>query len=163
MARTTKSAVKKTVRNTTSNSKARTTARVVPVTLTVGQVAESAQKVWLAGLGAVSKAQANSGKFVESLVDQADVLVAEGKKIEARVVSAATAKAREAQAAARTFAKARSAETVQTLGKLEGVFEDRVSKTLNTFGIPSSKQVRELIVRMEELQSSLNQLKRARA
>ncbi len=163
MARTTQSAVKKIVRKSTRKSNTRTTTRIAPAGLTVGQVADSAQKVWLAGLGAVSKAQANSGKFVEKLVDQADGLVAEGKKIEARVMSAATAKAKEAQAAARSFAKARSAETVQTLGKLEGVFEERVSKTLNTFGIPSSKQVRQLIVRMEELQSSLNQLKRARA
>lgn len=153
--------VKKVVRKPVAKS---TSARKVSAkNLSVGQVAESAQKVWLAGLGAVAKAQANSGKIVESLADQAGMLVAEGKKIEARVVSAATAKAKEAQAAAKSFAKAKSAETAQTLGKLEGVFEERVSKTLNTFGIPSSKQVRELIVRMEELQSSLNQLKRARA
>lgn len=149
--------VKKVVR------KPATKAKVTVKNLSVGQVTESAQKVWLAGLGAVAKAQANSGKIVETLADQAGVLVAEGKKIEARVMTAALAKAKEAQSAAKSFAKTKSAETAQTLGKLEGVFEARVSKTLNTFGIPSSKQVRDLIVRMEELQSSLNQLKRARA
>lgn len=159
MARTTKSSVKKVVRKPATKAAPKFAAK----NLSVGQVAESAQKVWLASLGAVAKAQANSGKIVESLADQAGVLVAEGKKIEARVMSAASAKAKEAQAAAKSFAKTKSAETAQTLGKLEGVFEERVSKTLNTFGIPSSKQVRELIVRMEELQSSLNQLKRARA
>lgn len=153
--------VKKVVRKPAA--KAPAARKLSAKNLSVGQVAESAQKVWLASLGAVAKAQANSGKIVETLADQAGVLVAEGKKIEARVVSAAAAKAKEAQAAAKSFAKAKSAETAQTLGKLEGVFEERVSKTLNTFGIPSSKQVRELIVRMEELQSSLNQLKRARA
>lgn len=159
MARTTKSSIKKVVRKPAAKAAPKFAAK----NLSVGQVAESAQKVWLAGLGAVAKAQANSGKIVETLADQAGVLVAEGKKIEARVVSAAAAKAKEAQAAAKSFAKTKSAETAQTLGKLEGVFEERVSKTLNTFGIPSSKQVRELIVRMEELQTSLNQLKRARA
>jgi poly(hydroxyalkanoate) granule-associated protein len=151
--------IKKVVRKPAAKAAPKTAA----LNLSVGQVAESAQKVWLAGLGAVAKAQANSGKIAETLADQAGVLVAEGKKIEARVMAAATAKAKEAQSAATQFAKTKSAETVQTLGKLEGVFEERVSKTLNTFGIPSSKQVRELIVRMEELQSSLNQLKRARA
>ncbi|MBL8517975.1 MAG: phasin family protein [Betaproteobacteria bacterium] len=151
--------VKKVVRKPASKAAPKVTVK----NLSVGQVAESAQKVWLAGLGAVAKAQANSGKIAETLADQAGALVAEGKKIEARVMAAATAKAKEAQSVATKFAKAKSAETAQTLGKLEGVFEERVSKTLNTFGIPSSKQVRELIVRMEELQSSLNQLKRARA
>lgn len=129
----------------------------------VRQMAESAQKVFLAGLGAVAKAQANSGKVIENLAQQAGVLVAEGKKIENRVVNLATAKAKEAQATAKSFAKSKSAETTQALSKLEGVFEDRVAKTLNTFGIPSSKQVRELIASMEELQVSLNQLKKARA
>jgi poly(hydroxyalkanoate) granule-associated protein len=129
----------------------------------VRQVAESAQKVFLAGLGAVAKAQANSGKVIDTLAQQAGALVAEGKKIENRVVSLASSKAKEAQATAKSFAKARSVETTQALSKLEGVFEDRVAKTLNTFGIPSSKQVRELIASMEELQVSLNQLKKARA
>jgi poly(hydroxyalkanoate) granule-associated protein len=155
MARKTTKTVKKVVRRSAAPAAVKTTP--------VAQVTESAQKVWLAGLGAVSKVQEEGGKFVEVLADQAGVLVAEGKKIEARVKAAAIVKAKEAQAAAKSFAKSKSTETAQTLTKLEGVFEDRVSRTLNTFGIPSSKQVRELIVRMEELQSSVNQLKRARA
>jgi poly(hydroxyalkanoate) granule-associated protein len=149
----------KTVKKVVRKSAAPAAVKSTPAT----QVAESAQKVWLAGLGAVSKVQEEGGKFVEVLADQAGVLVAEGKKIEARVKAAAIVKAKEAQSAAKSFAKSKSTETAQTLNKLEGVFEDRVSRTLNTFGIPSSKQVRELIVRMEELQSSVNQLKRARA
>lgn len=150
--------VKKAVRKPAVKSTAKTM-KAAPV----AQVAESAHKVWQAGLGAMSKAQTEGSKFADVLVDQAGVLVAEGKKIEARVKSVAMAKAKEAQAAAKSFAKSKTTETTQTLNRLEGVFEDRVSRTLNTFGIPSNKQVRELIVRMEELQSSLNQLKRARA
>lgn len=157
MARTVKKAVRKSAPKIVAKSNQST--QSTPI----AQVTESAQKVWLAGLGAVSKAQAESGKFVEVLADRADALVAEGKKIEARVKAVAVEKAKEAQAAAKSFAKTKTTETAQTLNKLEGVFEERVSRTLNTFGIPSSKQVRELIVRMEELQSSLNQLKRARA
>ena len=42
--------------------------------------------------------------------------------------------------------------------KLEHVFEARVAKTLNTFGIPSSQNVRELQARMAELQRALVQL-----
>ncbi len=122
-------------------------------------VADSAQKVWLAGIGAFAKAKDESGKIVEALADQAQVLVSEGRKIEARVKAAAVEKAKEAQAAA----KSRTTETLNSLSKLEGVFEKRVSRALNTFGIPSSKQVHELTVRMQELQKSLNQLKRPRA
>ena len=122
-------------------------------------VADSAQKVWHAGIGAFAKAQAESEKVVEILTEKAQTLVAEGKKIEARVKAVAAEKAQEAQA----FAKAKTNQTMNSISRLEGVFEERVGRTLNTFGIPSSKQVRTLIVRMEELQTSLNQLKRARA
>jgi hypothetical protein len=38
------------------------------------------------------------------------------------------------------------------------VFETRVARTLNTFGIPSSQNVRELQMRMADLQKALNQL-----
>lgn len=42
--------------------------------------------------------------------------------------------------------------------KLEHVFETRVAKTLNTFGVPSAQNVRELQARMADLQKALNQL-----
>ena len=120
---------------------------------------DSAQRVWLAGLGAISKARAEGGKVAEVLADQAQALVVEGRKIEARVKAAAVERAREARA----VAKARAAATLVSLGKLEGAFQAGVGKTLNTFGIPSSAQMRELTARMAELQASLSQLKRARA
>jgi poly(hydroxyalkanoate) granule-associated protein len=132
--------------------------KVARSTKPAGNVVDSAQKVWLAGIGAVAKAKDESGKIVEALADQAQVLVSEGRKIEARFKAVAVEKAKEAQAAA----KSRTTETLNSLSKLEGVFEKRVSRALNTFGIPSSKQVHELTVRMQELQKSLNQLKRPR-
>ena len=42
--------------------------------------------------------------------------------------------------------------------RLEQVFEARVAKTLNTFGVPSSQNVRQLQSRMTELQKALGQL-----
>jgi hypothetical protein len=44
--------------------------------------------------------------------------------------------------------------------RLEHVFETRVARTLNTFGVPSAKNVRELQTRMADLQKALNQLNR---
>ena len=56
-------------------------------------------------------------------------------------------------AAARTTA-------MQGVSNLEQVFETRVAKTLNTFGVPSAHDVRELQARMADLQKALNQLNR---
>ncbi len=108
-----------------------------------------------------------------SLAKKANVYVREGKKIQNETLSAAEAKARDAAKEVAAFAKkqensfkgnvertlaATMASAKDGVAQLEHVFETRVAKTLNTFGIPSSADVRELQARMADLQKALNQL-----
>jgi poly(hydroxyalkanoate) granule-associated protein len=122
-------------------------------------VAASAQRVLLAGLGVLSKAQSESGKIAELLGDQTQALIAEGRKIEARMKAGAARKVMEMQA----VTKSKTNQALNSVSRLEGIVEARVSRTLSTLGIPTGKQVRELTLRLEELQTSLSQLKPARA
>jgi len=107
------------------------------------------------------------------LAKKANAYVREGKKVQTETVSAAEAKARDAAQEVAAFAKKQEssfkANVERTLAttmasakegvvQLEHVFETRVAKTLNTFGIPSSADVRELQARMADLQKALNQL-----
>jgi poly(hydroxyalkanoate) granule-associated protein len=109
----------------------------------------------------------------EMLAKKANAYVREGKKIQNETVSAAEAKARDAAREVAAFAKKQEnsfkqnvertlastmASAKDGVAQLEHVFETRVAKTLNTFGIPSSADVRELQVRMADLQKALNQL-----
>ena len=109
----------------------------------------------------------------QALGKKANVFVKEGQKIQSNVQAAADAKAREvarevkafAVKSEKTFAKnvkgtvnSTTANAKEGITKLEHVFETRVAKTLNTFGIPSSQNVRELQARMADLQKALNQL-----
>lgn len=104
---------------------------------------------------------------------KANAYVREGKKIQNETVSAAEAKARDAAKEVAAFAKKQEnsfkqnvertlattmASAKEGVVQLEHVFETRVAKTLNTFGIPSSADVRELQARMADLQKALNQL-----
>jgi poly(hydroxyalkanoate) granule-associated protein len=104
---------------------------------------------------------------------KANAYVREGKKIQNETVSAAEAKARDAAKEVAAFAKKQEnsfkgnvertlattmASAKEGVAQLEHVFETRVAKTLNTFGIPSSTDVRELQARMADLQKALNQL-----
>jgi len=113
-----------------------------------------------------SEAAATLGK-------KANAYVREGKKIQTETVSAAEAKARDAAKEVAAFAKKQEnsfkqnvertlattmASAKDGVAQLEHVFETRVAKTLNTFGIPSSSDVRELQARMADLQKALNQL-----
>jgi poly(hydroxyalkanoate) granule-associated protein len=118
----------------------------------------SAQQVLLAGLGAMSIARSESGKIAEILADQAEGLVAEGRKIETRIRVGTARKIKQLKTAARSKTKL----ALNSISRFKRVFEARFTRTLNALGIPTGRQVRELTLHMEQLQSSLNQLKRAR-
>ncbi len=109
----------------------------------------------------------------QALSKKANVFVKEGQKIQTNVQAAAEAKAREVAKEVKAFAakseksfkknlngtvNSTTANAKEGITKLEHVFETRVAKTLNTFGIPSSQNVRELQSRMADLQKALNQL-----
>ena len=96
-------------------------------------IRESANQIWLAGLGAFSKAQQEGAKMFEALV-------AEGEKVQERIKVAAD----EGQAGLREKAAG-------TWDKLEKVFEDRVARALQTLNVPSRHDIDTLSKRIHEL------------
>ncbi len=111
------------------------------------QVMDSSHQIWLAGLGAFSRAQAEGMKVFESLVKQ-------GEEIEARTKSAATAKAEEIRARTEEI----KAKAVGNWDKLEQVFEERVARALNRLGVYTAKDVQALADRVAELSEAVNTL-----
>ena len=97
------------------------------------RVRESATQIWLAGLGAFSKAQQEGAKMFEALV-------AEGEKVQERTKTAADERIAEVRAKASG-----------TWDKLEQVFEDRVARALNSLSVPSRKDIDVLSQRVAEL------------
>ena len=97
------------------------------------RVRESANQIWLAGLGAFSKAQQEGVKMFEALV-------AEGEKVQERTKVAADERLAEVRAKASG-----------TWDKLEQVFEDRVARALNSLSVPSRKDIDVLSQRVAEL------------
>lgn len=109
-----------------------------------GKIKESARQIWLAGLGAYNKAEEDTGKIFEKLVKEGEELEhltrgVVGKKF--KVVEDTVEGARE--------------KATDTFGKLESVFDQRVSAALGRMGIPSKKRVEELESRIKELESKL--------
>ena len=97
------------------------------------QVRESANQIWLAGLGAFSKAQQEGAKMFETLV-------AEGERFQERSKTAADERIADLRARASG-----------TWDKLEQVFEDRVARALHSLSVPSRKDVDALSRRVAEL------------
>lgn len=112
-----------------------------------GAVKESAQQIWLAGLGAFSKAQEEGGKVFETLVK-------EGLSIQRKTQSAAEEKISEATSKMASMATDIQSKAGHQWDKLENIFEERVAKALNKLGVPSAKDVEALTARLDELGKS---------
>ena len=116
-----------------------------------GTVKESANQIWLAGLGAFAKAQEEGGKVFEALVK-------EGLSIQRKTQAAAEEKITEATSRMATMATDISSKASGQWDKLENIFEDRVSKALNKLGVPSAKDIDVLIARIDELNRNVAKL-----
>ena len=110
-------------------------------------VTQSAQKIWLAGLGAFARARTEGDKLF-------DVLVEQGKALRSRSQKAAD----QAMKSVRSQADATLSSAQGKWDKLEQVFEDRVSKSLNRLGVLTSKDVDELARQVSDLNDSVRAL-----
>ena len=116
-----------------------------------GAIKDSAQQIWLAGLGAFAKAQEEGGKVF-------DTLVKEGLSIQRKTQSVAEERINEATSRMSDMANGISSKAAGQWDKLENIFEERVAKALNKLGVPSAKDVDALIARIDELNSHVQQL-----
>ena len=118
-------------------------------------IRDSAQQIWLAGLGAFAKAQQEGAKAFESLVK-------EGVGMQKRTQTAAEEGLAQAQAKmsgfANQFGSIGSRATGQW-GKLEGIFEERVARALEKLGVPSATSVAALNARVEALSAEVEALR----
>jgi poly(hydroxyalkanoate) granule-associated protein len=116
-----------------------------------GTVKESAQQIWLAGLGAFAKAQEEGGKVFEGLVK-------EGMSIQRKTQAVAEEKISEATSRMASMATDISSKASGQWDKLENIFEDRVSKALKKLGVPTSKDIDVLVARIDELNRNVAKL-----
>jgi len=114
-------------------------------------VKDSAQQIWLAGLGAFSKAQEEGQKVFNALVK-------EGNSIQKRTMRVTEDKMTEVTSRVGKLAGGFQKQATGTWDKLEGVFEERVERALTRLGVPTSKEIAELTARVEQLTASVQKL-----
>ncbi|MES2958071.1 MAG: phasin family protein [Pseudomonadota bacterium] len=111
-------------------------------------VKDSAQQIWLAGMGAFAKAQEEGGKVFEALVREGTSLQKKTQGLAEERISAVTGKMT-------AMADGMSGKAGAQWDKLESIFEERVAKALNRMGVPSRKDVDALIKRIDELSAKV--------
>ena len=110
-------------------------------------VKDSAQQIWLAGLGAFSKAQAEGGKVFEALVK-------EGMTIQRKTQAAAEVKISETTERVTHMATDIGSKAQGQWDKLENIFEDRVAKAMAKLGVPSARDLAALTTRVDALEKA---------
>ena len=109
---------------------------------------DSAQKIWLAGLGAFERAKSEGPKMFEALVSQ-------GRDFRGR--------ARDAADQALKAVRAQAGEAQGKWDKLEQVFEDRVARSLGRLGVLTQAEMGDLSKQVRELNESVRTLMRGGA
>ena len=117
-------------------------------------VLNSSHQIWLAGLGAFSRAQEEGMKMFDTLVKQ-------GEGLERRTKRAAADTAAAARGAATAKAKEMQQMAGGTWDKLEQVFEDRVARALSKLGVYTQNDVQRLADRVDELSTKVDALLRS--
>jgi poly(hydroxyalkanoate) granule-associated protein len=112
-------------------------------------IRESANHIWLAGLGAYAKTQEEGEKLFESLIK-------EGEKFEKQARKTAEARIEEAKGKVIEFRN----KATQQIDRLEDLFQERVAHVLNRLGIPTQEDIQELAKRVEDLNQSIMALKK---
>ena len=114
-------------------------------------VRDSAEQIWLAGLGAFAKAQQEGTKVFEALVREGDLLQRRTRAVTEERLEEVADRFTEA-----TTQLTRQAS--QSWDRLEQVFEDRVARALSHLGVPSTRDIRELTEMLKALDQRISEL-----
>ncbi|MGD9020533.1 MAG: phasin family protein [Lysobacterales bacterium] len=121
-------------------------------------VVESAREIWLAGLGAFSVAQAESGKVIEQGNKLFKDLVAEGAKLEKKTRTAAESAVDDIKGEVESKVEAVRQQAADNWDKLENIFEERVARVLGQLGVPTAADVNELSERVAKLSRQVSEM-----
>jgi len=110
---------------------------------TARTINDSAQKIWLAGLGAFERARAEGPRMFDTLVEQ-------GKSLGGQ--------ARDAADQALRSLKEQASGAGGRFDKLEQVFEDRVSKSLKRLGVMTRSEVADLSQGVRDLSDQVREM-----
>ena len=108
----------------------------------------NAQHIWLAGLGAMAKAQEQGSKAIEALVN-------EGLSFQRKSQAEAQLRLQEATERLTHIASDLGQQASGRVDKLEHLFEDRVAKALHRLGMPSPIDMQMLNDRVAQLEERL--------
>jgi poly(hydroxyalkanoate) granule-associated protein len=116
---------------------------------------EIGHKVWLAGLGAMARAQSEGPKLFEALVEEGAIVQERARETTEQFFSKAVA---EVRGAADERMEALRGTANETWDNVEKIFQSRVQKALQQIGMPTSHEIRALTRKVDDLTRSVEGL-----
>lgn len=120
---------------------------------------DTVHQIWLAGLGAASKARQGAPQLL-------DELVSEGSRIHTQARGAAEKTLRSllegVQGSINSRVSQVQGQANDTLAGLEKMFQTRVHRALTQLGVPSAEEVESLSKRVDALNANIDRLARSR-
>lgn len=117
-------------------------------------------QIWLAGLGAFSRAEVEGGKGFENLVSAGEEIENRTRDEVRRQIGLANTKVGDVRTAAENKVEEMKSRATDTWDKVERVFDDRVSRALKRLGVPTRKDVEALQKQVAELTKKLDKLQK---
>lgn len=111
----------------------------------------SANEIWLAGLGAFSKAQTEGKKIFDKLIEQ-------GKDFEQAFKTQSQKASKDIRSSVSDTVGSAKKKASESWDKLENVFETRVEKSLHRLGVPTNDELNKLVDRIEKLTAQVSEL-----
>lgn len=111
-------------------------------------VKASAHQIWLAGLGAFSKAQGEGGKVF-------DTLIKEGINLQRKTQAVAEEKLGDVAGRMTAMAGQVGNQANAQWDKLESIFEERTARALGKLGVPNSADLATLSQRLDALEQAV--------
>lgn len=121
---------------------------------------EVGHQIWLAGLGALARAQREGPKLFESLVEEGGSVEEHQRAKAQRLVTGAWKGLRETVDTRTAEVRSKAGEAIDNL---EAIFQSRVQKALQQLGMPTSKEINALSRKVNELNQSVHALTRSRS
>lgn len=115
-----------------------------------GKIKDSARQIWLAGLGAYTKAEEDAGRFFDRLVHEGEELENKTRGVVKKQVRSVEHRVEDVRERA-----------TGTWDRLENLFDERVSGALKRLGIHRREEIEALERRIELLEAELKELKSA--
>ena len=111
-------------------------------------VKDSAQQIWLAGLGAFAKAQGEGGKVFDSLIK-------EGVSLQRKTQAVAEEKLGGVADRMSAMAGEVGSKANAQWDKLESIFEERTARAMGRLGVPAGKDLAALVDRVAALEAAV--------